>query len=386
MVTIEGSTAHEVIDAGINYVLEHGEETETWGGTIPDEEGRNDSERDMLEVVEGVTYKLTNPRARWSERSRHWPGITLVEVMDDLFAENPGLIPKFAGSFGDQEIYDAWLEDTSEGEKYPHTYGQRLFKFGEDPVNASGEKGVRLPIDQWEEVVRFLAEHPTSRKACFSFWDPHVDSVQRTTDNAYVPCNVFFQVRIQNGELNWHTISRSKDALRGSTENVFEFTLLQELLLNDLQDRGVDAELGTYYEHVTNLHIYQDQVEGGYTERGLVDPYDHFNPARVDERMGEVPYNLPSMVESVWEDGIATEASTEALSLDEPWRSWALALVVEAARLQGNISSEEYAGTIDQIQAPWKISLCKRAYKTWEDEEFVDMLPSAYHAEVRGFQ
>jgi len=336
MVDVSGETAHDVITSSIDFVLEHGHETEVWGGTIPedldDDESPNDFEREMIEYFGGFSYRLENPRARWSDISNHWPGITLREVEDDLFGVNPGMVHEYS------KVYDSWLEEMSDGLRYPHTYGQRMRQFGRDPDGSS-----QTPfIDQWRTVVRHLESDPTSRKACMSLWDPHVDAARMHHDsNAYVPCNVFFQVTVRDGRLHWSTFSRSKDILRGSTENLFEFPLLQELMALEL---GLD--LGSYVEHVSNIHLYQDQIDDGYLDTDWRDPYDTFDPWGPRSLPREHQNEMVAVDDFLLENNIGDALQMVRGISDPYWREWKRTLVAEWCHVS-DLSCEI------SVDAPW---------------------------------
>lgn len=334
MVDVVGETAHEVVTKSIDWVMENGEQVEVWGGTIPDEFGEdespNDFKRDMVEWQGGFSYRLENPRKRWSTWSNHWTGITLRETEDDICGLNPGMTPEYS------RVYQEWIEDNG---YIPHTYGQRMRQFGRNPTQDTSLPGASLPganednrpfIDQWESVRSMLEKNPTTRKACMSFWDPHVDSRQiHSETNAYVPCNIFFQLTIRDGKLHWHTMSRSKDILRGSTENLFEFPLLQEVMANQL-----NVELGHYTEHVTNVHIYQEQIDDGYLEQDVEDPYENGYP---EDEFWDDPFKLTDRFE--WIDdclikGKYDQMQSQIQEIDDVyWRQWKQALAAEWIRM-----------------------------------------------------
>lgn len=78
-----------------------------------------------------------------------------------------------------------------------------------------------------------------------------------------IPCNNLIHFFITpDKNLNIKIVQRSGDLIFGvSNINLFEFSLLQEIVLSILQ-REVDSEikLGYLHQSVTNLHIYDDRV------------------------------------------------------------------------------------------------------------------------------
>lgn len=79
-----------------------------------------------------------------------------------------------------------------------------------------------------------------------------------------IPCNNLIHFFITpDKKLNIKIIQRSGDLIFGvSNINVFEFSLLQEIVLSILQ-REVDSQIKLGYLHhsITNLHIYEDRIE-----------------------------------------------------------------------------------------------------------------------------
>lgn len=399
--TIVGDTAHDVISESIDFVLEEGDETTVWGGTIPDnwDDGPSDHSQQMVEYTDGFSAVLEDPTANWCEISRHWPGITLRETEDDLRVLNPGLTPDYSHVYAES----GWLMDTEDfweafsdceeaaptadsphaeypDEIYPHTYGRRMRHWG---ANIPENQG----WDQWNAVRDMLVEKPSTRKAVMSFWYPKVDQRlmwQGDDHSAYVPCNITFQLRVVEGELNWHTFARSKDALRGTTENFFEFPLLQQLMVLDLERVGLDVEVGKYVEHVANMHIYQEQIDNEDHKQDVNDPYDEIDPMS--------PQSLPpsvnmATIDDHLENGQITQAMADSLEIaDEFWREWKVALVSEWARLR-DCEYEFYEMGLDNMNnSPWRVACAKRAYKEWEDDDILRYVPDSFESQVRSFE
>lgn len=380
MTDVVGETAHEVIEKSIDWLLDHADHNSVWGGTIPDEFGEdeepNDFKRDMREWYGGFSYRLTDPTRRWSSLSNHWPGITLRETEDDLFALNPGMTPEYS------IVYREWLKDSEN--LYPHTYGQRIFEHGrqtidpEDPVPGTGYDDRNPVVDQWESAIRLLEREPTTRKATITIADPGVDSrwVHHDT-NAYVPCNLEIHPTIRDGELHWAVYSRSKDILRGSTENLFEFPLLQEIMAHEL-----DVEVGEYVEHVRNLHIYEEQIRDGYLDQDPVDPYDHWDPDPVSP-----PWHLEATFSHI-DDHLREHDWDTALglaeSVDDPyWRDWKSTLAIEYLRMNDG-PEDLYRTVYADLERPWKQSLAQRSVDTWGSQPWIaDGLPEVFHRETR---
>ncbi|EON2038598.1 thymidylate synthase [Klebsiella pneumoniae] len=132
-------------------------------------------------------------------------------------------------------------------------YGERLYAHG-----------------QLENVVQqFKKEGIFTRRAVISLYMPDRDTneslikVYNIEHSVDIPCNNLIHFFITpDKNLNIKIVQRSGDLIFGvSNINLFEFSLLQEIVLSILQ-REVDSEikLGYLHQSVTNLHIYDDRV------------------------------------------------------------------------------------------------------------------------------
>jgi hypothetical protein len=50
---------------------------------------------------------------------------------------------------------------------------------------------------------------------------------------------------------------RSNDAVFGYCNDVFNFCLFQQMMLNELKMRGLSVSLGSYYHSAGSMHIYE---------------------------------------------------------------------------------------------------------------------------------
>lgn len=93
---------------------------------------------------------------------------------------------------------------------------------------------------------------------------------------------------IRNNRLNLIVNMRSNDIFKGLTFDVFQFTLLQELMAAEL---GV--ELGTYTHIDNNLHVYENDIPKirQMLDSGTVEP-ELLPPIPKDFRRGDLMYLL----------------------------------------------------------------------------------------------
>lgn len=193
-------------------------------------ESPKDTSLDMLDYSTG----FTRPRARIIT-NEHRPLNIVVAV-----ARFTWMIA------GNNRVHDiAYYEPkvagfTDNGLTVPGScYGNRLFE-------------PRPGLNQIAGVVDRLVRDPHSRRASAVVWAPE-DAVRQSND---IPCTfgAFFHVREER--LVMQTIMRSNNAYRILPFNLFEFTMLQELVAAQL-----GRELGPYLHHAGSMHVYDNEFE-----------------------------------------------------------------------------------------------------------------------------
>ena len=154
-------------------------------------------------------------------------------------------------------------------------YLPRAADYSDDGHCWRGAYGPRLYIhNQLQEALEvFTTDGLTTRQSVVQILLPELDAkenllsgtitgdkIEKTKDR---PCNnelVFFCVPNEDGtySLNLNVFQRSGDAIWGALNiNVFEWTFLMELFVNNLNAQHEETiVLGEYTHFVTNLHIY----------------------------------------------------------------------------------------------------------------------------------
>ncbi|MGB7978251.1 MAG: thymidylate synthase [Chlamydiales bacterium] len=176
-----------------------------------------------------VTLILTNPRDRLINSpmfllEKAIPRTVLGTLSDELS------VNVFA--FYDPKVV-AFSDD---GLTLPTNYGRRIRSFDQ--------------TDQIAQVIRQFKQDPNTRRAVI-----HIHAVQ-DTERRYDPCIDSLHFLIRNGTLECHTMWRSENGLTLLPTNLFEFTMLHELIASEL---GID--LGRYVHTITSLHYYLDDQE-----------------------------------------------------------------------------------------------------------------------------
>lgn len=155
-------------------------------------------------------------------------------------------------------------------------YNLSLGKFAADPgaSHFQGAYGPRI-LDQLDYVVQVLLADRDSRQAVLTIWRP------RPRASADVACTVAMQFLIRNEQLHMHTYMRSQDVWLGTPYDIFNFTLLQQLVAN----RIGDVLLGTYRHTMGSMHMYQRN-------------YDDVEAVIANRQRGDLNHRLP-LIESV---------------------------------------------------------------------------------------
>lgn len=131
-------------------------------------------------------------------------------------------------------------------------YNHRAFEFSDDGKTVPSNYGNRIrhlnDVDQINEVINQLKQDPSSRRAVI-----HIHAVG-DADIKYTPCINSLHFLIRNGVLECQSFWRSENALTLLPINIFEFTMLQELIASELE-----IPVGRYVHTVTSLHYYLDE-------------------------------------------------------------------------------------------------------------------------------
>jgi len=138
-------------------------------------------------------------------------------------------------------------------------YEPRARLFSDDakvlPGSNTGARifGARDGIDQVEGLISRLAEDPASRRGTAVVWRP-LDAIRTSRD---IPCTLAIASHLREGQLITTVVMRSNNALRLLPYNLFEFTMLAELIAVEL-----GANLGPYWHSVLSLHVFDADTSG----------------------------------------------------------------------------------------------------------------------------
>lgn len=138
-------------------------------------------------------------------------------------------------------------------------YGHRMFghtvEMSVPNIDAQGNHvGGR---SQWNAVIDILARDKDSRQAIVNIHRPE----DRHVGNKDVACTLTLQFFIRENELHLIVNMRSNDIILGFTNDVFQFTMLQEAMVLELRDAYPNLEMGHYYHNAGSMHVYSRHFE-----------------------------------------------------------------------------------------------------------------------------
>jgi thymidylate synthase len=187
--------------------------------------------------------------------------------------------------FGVGEFFWYWLgKQDVESMLY---YNKRMSQFSDDGFTLNSAYGYRtrhlemkigdVYSTQWEAVKKTLLDDPDSRRAILIIGMANDYTVGAYAPSKDLPCTLSLQFFIRGGKLHLHTSMRSNDAFWGLTYDLFSFTLLQECMMLELQEAGMnDLGLGFYSHTAGSLHIYDrhfaqaSAIADTYLSQGVV--------------------------------------------------------------------------------------------------------------------
>ena len=105
--------------------------------------------------------------------------------------------------------------------------------------------------DQLSKVINILRDEKDTRQAAISIYD----GKEMCMYEYDTPCTYAIQFTIIDGLLCMSVYMRSNDLWYGFCNDQYQFSQLQELVASML---GI--EMGWYYHHAHNMHLYNDKI------------------------------------------------------------------------------------------------------------------------------
>ena len=105
--------------------------------------------------------------------------------------------------------------------------------------------------NQLEYVIKKLKKHKETRHAAISIYD----CKEHNNYKKDTPCTYAVQFTIINDKLNMSVYMRSNDLWYGFCNDQYQFASLQQLVAQRL-----NMDIGWYYHHAHNMHLYEDKL------------------------------------------------------------------------------------------------------------------------------
>jgi thymidylate synthase len=136
-------------------------------------------------------------------------------------------------------------------------YSRNMANFSDDGKTLNSAYGYRIfgrhpaiPFNQWEHAKNQIESDINTRQAVIHL---HTPNNKPTRDEV---CTLTLQFMVRDGKLDMFVNMRSNDVITGFTYDAFAFTVMQELMANEL-----NLPLGNYYHNAASMHIYEKDFD-----------------------------------------------------------------------------------------------------------------------------
>ncbi|MGL4792457.1 MAG: thymidylate synthase [Aeromonas jandaei] len=133
-----------------------------------------------------------------------------------------------------------WNKVSDDGVHVRSAYGHRLFNDSWRDI-----VGNNLNFNQWKWAIDHLKENPTSRQCVL-----HLNMANNVKTKDEV-CTLTIQFLIRENKLDMIVNMRSNDVFAGTTNDVFMFSIFQQMMALEL-----DVNVGHYIHNAASMHIY----------------------------------------------------------------------------------------------------------------------------------
>lgn len=161
------------------------------------------------------------------KRSKEWCKAEFTErVSGNIY--NPGEAWKIR-----EELWEQFLVDG----KFDYTYSERIHNY-----------------NGLNKIIKELKDNPDTRQAILSIWDP--SDIQNIGGKKRVPCSIYYQFLLRNGQLDIIYNQRSADAYTHFGNDVWQAWKLMSFVADHLE-----VSRGFLYHNIGSLHVYNKDVE-----------------------------------------------------------------------------------------------------------------------------
>jgi len=113
--------------------------------------------------------------------------------------------------------------------------------------------GTFLLGEQWDWIKKELKNDKDSRRCTIVINQPY----HKNKNKLDIPCTQYIQIFIRDNKLHLGVNMRSNDIIYGLCNDIFNFCLFQQLILNELLEIYPDLKLGSYFHNAGSLHLYE---------------------------------------------------------------------------------------------------------------------------------
>lgn len=274
----------------------------------------NELKGDSREILH-VAFGIEDPRQRF------------------VYSRTPGINPSFAIA----EV--VWIIAGRSDAAFLQPWNNSLSSFTGGDSELHGAYGYRLRrhlgFDQLKHAADALRNNPMQRQIVLQVWDSRVDApnLDGSAKNEDIPCNLFSCLKVSNGRLEWLQLMRSNDLILGLPYNIFQWTMLQEILAGWL-----GLELGSYNQMSDSLHIYERDLHR-FSISDERSPSVNSSDLRLPEEQSEQVFRvLAAAIETIGarEDPKSVLAQLSATSLPIDYEDLLRVMVVERLRRLGS--------------------------------------------------
>ena len=167
-----------------------------------------------------ITHKQRDWKLEYAEAEWQWylSGDRNIKKLGELYGKIPPIWQRMADSFGNVMSNYGWQWQRNH---------------------------------QIDYVVGKLREEPNTRQAAISIYDcKEFERYRKDT-----PCTYVIQFTRLNNKLNMSVYMRSNDIWYGFCNDQYQFSMLQKMIADRLS-----IDVGWYYHHAHNMHLYNDKL------------------------------------------------------------------------------------------------------------------------------
>lgn len=240
-------------------------------------QSQHDQEKFLMRELLHVAFEMPMPADQ--ETLGYQTGARLPWA-EDHFKERVGGFPLNPAPsekwwpFRQKKDGDTNTDHKSEGEKFSHTYPERMWpKFAEVPeelINDGGpgyqqwgpaeiNRGIRFDYGDLRDVLLQLVNHPFTRQAYLPIWFPEDTGA---VHGKRVPCTLGYHFIIRDGKLDISYFMRSTDLLRHFQDDVYLAVRLAQWMVSQINDANFypgdePLKVGKLIFHTANMHIFE---------------------------------------------------------------------------------------------------------------------------------